>query len=59
MLPVLDGGFRASLQGSPENELQFCFESGSFCSICHILNFDFEVPDRIKMCKTWNFGGNF
>uniref|UniRef100_A0A0D9ZM80 galactinol--sucrose galactosyltransferase n=1 Tax=Oryza glumipatula TaxID=40148 RepID=A0A0D9ZM80_9ORYZ len=28
MLPVLDGGFRASLQGSPENELQFCFESG-------------------------------
>uniref|UniRef100_A0A0D9W6A7 Galactinol--sucrose galactosyltransferase n=1 Tax=Leersia perrieri TaxID=77586 RepID=A0A0D9W6A7_9ORYZ len=28
MLPVLEGGFRASLQGSPENELQFCFESG-------------------------------
>ncbi|KAL6652516.1 hypothetical protein ACP70R_011441 [Stipagrostis hirtigluma subsp. patula] len=28
MLPVLDGGFRASLQGSPEDELQFCFESG-------------------------------
>ncbi|KAL6882537.1 hypothetical protein ACP4OV_011227 [Aristida adscensionis] len=30
MLPVLDGGFRASLQGSPDDELQFCFESGSF-----------------------------
>ncbi|KAF0891670.1 hypothetical protein E2562_010888 [Oryza meyeriana var. granulata] len=30
MLPVLDGSFRASLQGSPENELQFCFESGRF-----------------------------
>ncbi|TVU15548.1 hypothetical protein EJB05_39073, partial [Eragrostis curvula] len=28
MLPVLDGGFRASLQGSPEDELLFCFESG-------------------------------
>ncbi|XP_062184232.1 probable galactinol--sucrose galactosyltransferase 2 [Phragmites australis] len=28
MLPVLDSGFRASLQGSPEDELQFCFESG-------------------------------
>lgn len=28
VLPVLDGGFRASLQGSPEDELQFCFESG-------------------------------
>ncbi|PNT61306.1 probable galactinol--sucrose galactosyltransferase 2 [Brachypodium distachyon] len=28
MLPVLDGDFRASLQGSTENELQFCFESG-------------------------------
>ena len=31
MLPVLDGGFRASLQGSPEDELQFCFESGELC----------------------------
>uniref|UniRef100_A0A8R7TJJ6 galactinol--sucrose galactosyltransferase n=1 Tax=Triticum urartu TaxID=4572 RepID=A0A8R7TJJ6_TRIUA len=28
MLPALDGDFRASLQGCPENELQFCFESG-------------------------------
>lgn len=28
MLPVLDGGFRTSLQGSPDNELQFCIESG-------------------------------
>ncbi|CAN6235384.1 unnamed protein product [Urochloa humidicola] len=28
MLPVLDGDFRATLQGSPEDELQFCFESG-------------------------------
>uniref|UniRef100_A0ACD5UBV8 Uncharacterized protein n=1 Tax=Avena sativa TaxID=4498 RepID=A0ACD5UBV8_AVESA len=28
MLPVLEGGFRASLQGAPEDELQFCFESG-------------------------------
>ncbi|XP_057548850.1 probable galactinol--sucrose galactosyltransferase 2 [Amaranthus tricolor] len=28
VLPVLEGAFRASLQGSPENELQFCVESG-------------------------------
>ncbi|XP_004975984.2 probable galactinol--sucrose galactosyltransferase 2 [Setaria italica] len=28
MLPALDGDFRVSLQGSPENELQFCLESG-------------------------------
>uniref|UniRef100_A0ACD5V596 Uncharacterized protein n=2 Tax=Avena sativa TaxID=4498 RepID=A0ACD5V596_AVESA len=28
MLPVLEGKFRASLQGAPEEELQFCFESG-------------------------------
>ncbi|KAG9446461.1 hypothetical protein H6P81_012589 [Aristolochia fimbriata] len=27
-LPVLDGPFRASLQGNPTNELQFCVESG-------------------------------
>uniref|UniRef100_A0ACD5UCR8 Uncharacterized protein n=1 Tax=Avena sativa TaxID=4498 RepID=A0ACD5UCR8_AVESA len=28
MLPVLEGDFRASLQGTPQDELQFCFESG-------------------------------
>jgi len=28
ILPVLDGDFRASLQGSSTNELQFCVESG-------------------------------
>lgn len=28
LLPVLDGHFRATLQGSPSNELQFCVESG-------------------------------
>ncbi|XAR50262.1 Galactinol--sucrose galactosyltransferase [Bertholletia excelsa] len=28
LLPVLDGPFRASLQGTPSNELQFCIESG-------------------------------
>lgn len=27
-LPVLDGEFRSSLQGTPANELQFCVESG-------------------------------
>ncbi|GLT29093.1 hypothetical protein SLA2020_039790 [Shorea laevis] len=27
-LPVLDGEFRTSLQGTPANELQFCVESG-------------------------------
>lgn len=28
-LPVLEGQFRTSLQGTPANELQFCVESGS------------------------------
>lgn len=27
-LPVLDGAFRATLQGTALNELQFCVESG-------------------------------
>jgi raffinose synthase len=27
-LPVLDGLFRSSLQGTSENELHFCVESG-------------------------------
>ncbi|KAL9266268.1 putative galactinol--sucrose galactosyltransferase 2, partial [Drosera capensis] len=27
-LPLLEGQFRVTLQGSPENELQFCVESG-------------------------------
>lgn len=27
-LPVLDGEFRTSLQGTSANELQFCVESG-------------------------------
>ncbi|KAL0335802.1 UNVERIFIED_CONTAM: putative galactinol--sucrose galactosyltransferase 2 [Sesamum radiatum] len=28
VLPVLDGAFRTTLQGTPSNELQFCYESG-------------------------------
>ncbi|GAY47256.1 hypothetical protein CUMW_103210, partial [Citrus unshiu] len=28
LLPVLDGQFRATLQGTPTNDLQFCVESG-------------------------------
>lgn len=28
LLPVLDGQFRATLQGTPANDLQFCIESG-------------------------------
>ncbi|KAL9228391.1 hypothetical protein vseg_003979 [Gypsophila vaccaria] len=28
LLPVLEGPFRASFQGTPSNELQFCVESG-------------------------------
>ncbi|CAL5203251.1 unnamed protein product [Lathyrus oleraceus] len=30
-LPVLDGAFRATLQGTALNELQFCVESGDAC----------------------------
>lgn len=28
VLPVLDGAFRTTLQGTKANELQFCYESG-------------------------------
>ncbi|XVE56685.1 hypothetical protein DITRI_Ditri04bG0030500 [Diplodiscus trichospermus] len=28
ILPVLDGPFRTTLQGTPDNQLQFCIESG-------------------------------
>ncbi|KAL7153544.1 hypothetical protein ABFS83_04G176800 [Erythranthe nasuta] len=28
ILPVLDGAFRTTLQGTPSNDLQFCYESG-------------------------------
>lgn len=28
VLPVLDGAFRTSLQGTKSNELHFCYESG-------------------------------
>lgn len=28
ILPVLDGQFRTTLQGTPDNELKFCTESG-------------------------------
>lgn len=28
VLPVLDGAFRTTLQGTKSNELQFCYESG-------------------------------
>ena len=30
MLPVLDGNFRTTLQGTTLNELEFCAESGWF-----------------------------
>lgn len=30
LLPVLDGLFRASLEGTSENELRLCVESGLF-----------------------------
>lgn len=32
VLPVLDGTFRTTLQGTASNELQFCYESGWFLS---------------------------
>lgn len=36
LLPVLDGPFRASLQGNTVNELEFCIESGSF-NLCNFI----------------------
>lgn len=36
LLPVLDGPFRASLQGKTVHELEFCIESGSF-NLCNFI----------------------
>lgn len=30
VLPTVDGAFRTTLQGSPQNDLQFCYESGLY-----------------------------
>lgn len=38
-LPVLDGQFRTSLQGSPENDLQLCVESGQLAHL--VVSFSF------------------
>lgn len=35
LLPVLEGPFRSSLQGTSSNELQFCVESGKFSFFKH------------------------
>jgi hypothetical protein len=47
MLPVLDGDFRASLQGTPEDELQLCFESG----MLHLVGFAGFHVNCISMCE--------
>lgn len=50
MLPVLEGGFRASLQGSPEDELQFCFESGELRLLRPMrLNFEYSVASTCEI----------
>lgn len=38
-LPLLDGAFRASLQGNEDDELELCLESGS--SLTHFILFCF------------------
>ena len=42
-LPFLDGQFRATLQGTPSNELQLCIESGLFvASHCFLYKREFN-----------------
>jgi len=38
-LPVLDGQFRATLQGTQSNQLQFCTESGCYFSFYYLISF--------------------
>lgn len=38
-LPVLDGQFRATLQGTQSNQLQFCIESGNYFSFHYFISF--------------------
>ena len=38
-LPVLDGQFRATLQGTQSNQLQFCIESGCYFSFHYFISF--------------------
>ena len=53
-LPVLDGPFRTSLQGTSENVLQFCVESGKFNFLFVILapylkpHFIISAPDLVR-----------
>ncbi|KAL0277984.1 UNVERIFIED_CONTAM: putative galactinol--sucrose galactosyltransferase 2 [Sesamum radiatum] len=53
VLPVLDGAFRTTLQGTPSNELQFCYESdfsGTGRSFCQFRDNPFElIKDSIKI----------
>ena len=42
-LPLLEGSFRASLQGNAEDQLQLCLESGKFYPFWHCLLIRFRV----------------
>lgn len=33
LLPTLEGPFRAAMQGTPANELEFCIESGKWITV--------------------------
>ena len=44
-LPLLEGSFRASLQGNAEDQLQLCLESGKFDPFWHCLLIRFRVLD--------------
>jgi hypothetical protein len=58
MLPILDGDFRASLQGSPENELQFCLESGEPC-LPRPTEFQCSRTRSNRLCEACHFGKDF
>lgn len=55
LLPIIDGAFRACLQGNAQNELQLCVESGesSTLLIC------WEIIYCVFFLKNPNFFGLF
>lgn len=47
-LPILEGDFRAVLQGNEQNELEICLESGNFRD--HSFKFDFDFDFSSSFC---------
>lgn len=52
-LPLLDGPFRASLQGNVDNELQLCLESGESCSFLEMRRLAQNEYNNLVIIVLW------